>query len=428
MVDTADMRYEKNPNLRKLMKQLKDAAYDAEDLLDELECQALKQKIQHGGEQASDLFSVAFNMSDYDAGTKLREIQGNLSEITANMKNTMELLNLHDPGRRSNMKLPCRETSSFLTETRVYGRDRELEKVVELLSTSVEKSGPDINNLCVLPLLGIGGIGKTTLAQFVYNDATVRKHFELKIWVCVSDSFDVKRLTKEIIESVTNEKQSDLMNLDTLQVILKVKIASKRFLLVLDDVWSVDTHGLDEWQKLCAPLRFGAQGSMVMVTTRDLRIASIVGTMKEILLDGLEDDDYWELFKKCAFGSLNPEEHPELEAIGRKIAGKLKGSPLAAKTIGSLLRSNANKGYWRTTMESEVWELPQDENGVLSVLRLSYRYLPGHLKQCFTFCSLFPKAHEFYQDQLIQIWMAEGYITPEENKTVEDVGRSYVCE
>ncbi|XP_065044249.1 putative disease resistance protein RGA1 [Musa acuminata AAA Group] len=428
MVDTADMRYEKNPNLRKLMKQLKDAAYDAEDLLDELECQALKQKIQHGGEQASDLFSVAFNMSGYDAGTKLREIQGNLSEITANMKNTMELLNLHDPGRRSNMKLPCRETSSFLTETRVYGRDRELEKVVELLSTSVEKSGPDINNLSVLPLLGIGGIGKTTLAQFVYNDATVRKHFELKIWVCVSDSFDVKRLTKEIIESVTNEKQSDLMNLDTLQVILKVKIASKRFLLVLDDVWSVDTHGLDEWPKLCAPLRFGAQGSMVMVTTRDLRIASIVGTMKEILLDGLEDDDYWELFKKCAFGSLNPEEHPELEAIGRKIAGKLKGSPLAAKTIGSLLRSNANKGYWRTTMESEVWELPQDENGVLSVLRLSYRYLPGHLKQCFTFCSLFPKAHEFYQDQLIQIWMAEGYITPEENKTVEDVGRSYVCE
>ncbi|RRT78853.1 hypothetical protein B296_00014425, partial [Ensete ventricosum] len=243
MVDTADMRSEKNPNLRKLMKQLKDAAYDAEDLLDEFEYQVLKQKIQHGGDQASDLFSLAFNLPGYDAGTKLREIQRNLSEITANMKNTMELLNLHDGGRRSNMKLPSRETSSFLTETRVYGRDRELEKVVELLSTSVEKSGPDISNLCVLPLLGIGGIGKTTLAQFLYNDAAVRKHFELKIWVCVSDSFDVKRLTKEIIESVTNKKQSDLMNLDTLQVILKVKIASRRFLLVLDDVWSIDTHG-----------------------------------------------------------------------------------------------------------------------------------------------------------------------------------------
>ncbi|RZR87761.1 hypothetical protein BHM03_00015223 [Ensete ventricosum] len=415
MVDTADMRYEKNPNLRKLMKQLKDASYDAEDLLDEFEYQVLKQKIQHGGDQASDLFSLAFNLPGYDAGTKLREIQRNLSEITANMKNTMELLNLHDGGRRSNMKLPSRETSSFLTETRVYGRDRELEKVVELLSTSVEKSGPDISNLCVLPLLGIGGIGKTTLAQFLYNDAAVRKHFELKIWVCVSDSFDVKRLTKEIIESVTNKKQSDLMNLDTLQVILKVKIASRRFLLVLDDVWSIDTHGMDEWQKLCAPLRFGAGGSMVMVTTRDLRIASIVGTMKAISLEGLEDDDYW-------------EEHPELEAIGRKIAGKLKGSPLAAKKIGSLLRTDVNKGFWRTTMESEVWELPQDDNGVLSVLRLSYRYLLGHLKQCFTFCSLFPKDHEFYADQLIQIWMAEGYITPEENKTVEDVGRSYICE
>ncbi|KAJ8504799.1 hypothetical protein OPV22_005687 [Ensete ventricosum] len=112
---------------------------------------------------------------------------------------------------------------------------------------------------------------------------------------------------------------------------------------------------------------------MVMVTTRDLRIASIVGTMKAISLEGLEDDDYWELFKKCAFGFLDPEEHPELETIGRKIAGKLKGSPLAAKKIGSLLRTNVNKGFWRTTMESEVWELPQDDNGVLSVLRRSYR-------------------------------------------------------
>ncbi|CAL9765224.1 unnamed protein product [Musa acuminata subsp. burmannicoides] len=429
ILDKAETRWNhKNTSLVELVRQLKDAAYDAEDLLEELEYQAAKQKVEHRGDQISDLFSFSLSTASEwlgadgdDAGTRLREIQGKLCNIAADMMDIMQLLAPDDGGRQFDWKVVRRETSSFLTENVVFGRDQEREKVVELLLDS----GSGNSSFSVLPLVGIGGVGKTTLAQLVYNDNRVGNYFHLKVWVCVSDNFNVKRLTKEIIESATKVEQSDKLNLDTLQQILKEKIASERFLLVLDDVWS---ENRDDWERLCAPLRFAARGSKVIVTTRDTKIASIFGTMKEISLDGLEDDAYWELFKNCAFGSVNPQEHLELEVIGRKIAGKLKGSPLAAKTLGSLLRSDVSQEHWRTIMESEVWQLPQAENEILPVLWLSYQHFPGHLRQCFAFCAVFHKDYLFYKHELIQTWMAEGFIAPQGNKRVEDVGSSYFHE
>ncbi|RRT71919.1 hypothetical protein B296_00034972 [Ensete ventricosum] len=308
ILDKAETRWNhQNTSLVELVRLLKDAAFDAEDLLEEFEYQAVKQKVEHRGDQISDFFSFCLTTASEwlgadgdDAGTRLREIQGKLCDIAADMMDVMQLSAPDDGGRQFDSKMVRRETSSFLTENVVFGRDQEREKVVQLLLDSGSGDG----NFSVLPLVGIGGVGKTTLAQLVYNDHRVGNYFHLKVWVCVSDNFDVKRLTKEMIECATKVEQSDKLNLDTLQQILKEKIASERFLLVLDDVWS---ENRDDWEKLCAPLRFAAQGSKIIVTTRDTKIASIIGTMKEISLDGLEDDAYWELFKKCAFGSRLPE-------------------------------------------------------------------------------------------------------------------------
>lgn len=407
------------------MKQLKDASFDAENLLDEFEHQTLKHKIEG---QAGDFFTLAFTTASHlfsaesnDFGGRLRAIQERLCEIAADLIDIMQLLSMDDAGRQSNGKLVRRETSSFLTEDIVFGRDNEREKVIALLLGSAEGSGSSNHVFSVLPLVGIGGVGKTTLAQLVYNDDRVGNYFQLKIWICVSDDFDVKRLTKELIESATREEQSGLTNLDTLQLTLKEKIELKKFLLVLDDVWS---ENKDEWDKLCAPLRFGAHGSKIIVTTRNMKVASMTGTMSTIFLHGLEDDPLWELFKRYAFASQIVEEHPELVIIGREIAGKLKGSPLAAKTLGSLLRSDLNEQHWRTIMDSQVWQLPQQENEILPVLQLSYHYLSGHLKQCFAFCSVFRKDYVFCEHTLVSIWMAEGFIAPQENRRMEDVGSS----
>nr|CAD1841081.1 unnamed protein product [Ananas comosus var. bracteatus] len=237
------------------------------------------------------------------------------------------------------------------------------------------------------------------------------------MWVCVSHSFDVKRLTKQMIESATGETQADL-SLDSLQVILQRKVmTSRRFLLVLDDVRREDDS--EEWRMLCAPLRQGHQGSMILVTARSRRVADVMGTMEPIRLQSLSDDDCWKFLKSRAFG---PEAVPsDLEAVGTSMAAKLKGSPSAVISLAgrlsqlsqlSRLNGRTSVGDWRRIMNTEMWESQQD--GIMEPFLLSYQYLPGHLKQCFSFCSIFPKQYPFNQRELVGVWMAQGFIAPQE--------------
>ncbi|XP_042449189.1 putative disease resistance protein RGA3 [Zingiber officinale] len=281
------------------------------------------------------------------------------------------------------LELIFNKTSPFLI-CKVLGREKEQKRIIELLLRSTDESASASDSgsgFSVLPLVGIGGVGKTTLAQLVYKHEEIQNHFALKIWICVSDNFNVQRLTKEIIEFVTETQHSSQMKLAVLQNILKKEIASKRILLVLDDVWNED----EEWRKLCAPFQDAAAGSKVIVTTRSKNIADKIGTVEAIVLGDLDKISFWELFKKCAFGPSKPEEHPELEEIGRIIASKLRGLPVAAKTVGNLLGSNMNPHYWRRIMKSEVWELQQNKNDIIPVLQLSYQYLSAPLKWYFVF-------------------------------------------
>ncbi|XP_020083794.1 disease resistance protein RGA2-like [Ananas comosus] len=169
----------------------------------------------------------------------------------------------------------------------VFGNE-EKESLIQLLLRSADGSGSSKSNFSVLSIVGDEGVGKTALAKLVYNDPRVQKHFELKIWVCASESLDVKQLIKEIItESGTEEKQSILTDLDSLQLILKGKMMSRRFVLVLDDVRIIDSS---EWQKLYVALNHGLQGSILFVTARSLEIANQLDTSYPIFLVGLTDD------------------------------------------------------------------------------------------------------------------------------------------
>uniref|UniRef100_A0A804IFC9 NB-ARC domain-containing protein n=1 Tax=Musa acuminata subsp. malaccensis TaxID=214687 RepID=A0A804IFC9_MUSAM len=150
-----------------------------------------------------------------------------------------------------------------------------------------------------------------------------------------------------------------------------------------------------------------------------------------IPLGVLDEASYWKLFKKCAFGSEYDGECPQLEDIAKKIVSRLKGLPLAARMVGGLLKEGMNEKNWRIIAESEIWQLPQNEEGVLPVLQLSYQFLPPHLRRCFVFCSLFPKDHRFGGEHLVRLWMAEGYVAQDnmkDNMTLEAVGSDYFRE
>ncbi|XP_042474105.1 putative disease resistance protein At3g14460 [Zingiber officinale] len=215
------------------------------------------------------------------------------------------------------------------------------------------------------------------------------------------------------------------MELESLQKILHQHIAQKKFLLFLDDVWS-DNKNI--WHKFCALLKVGAHGSKIIVTTRDMKVSKMVSLVEPILLHGLDEVAFRQLFNKCSFGTLDPEDYPELQDIGRNIADKLKGSPLAAKTLGSVLQSDLCQQHWDTIMKSDIWKVKQDEDDIMPALHLSYKYLNENLKQCFAFCPLFPKDYKFDKAELVRMWMAEGFIEDTNTKRMEDVGSDYFLE
>jgi hypothetical protein len=401
------------------LHKLKDVVYDAEDVLDEIATEALQRKLdaefQTTASKIRNSISTFFSHFVKEIEPKIKEILDKL-EYLASQKDVLGLK--EGVGRESLKRLP---TTSLVEESCIFGRDDDKEKIISLLLSN-DATGNE--NLCVIPIVGMGGIGKTTLAQLVYKDKSVKKHFDLQAWVCVSDEFDVLKLTKTILEEVGSSTDVDSKNLNMLQLALNEKLMGNKFLLVLDDVWN---ENYADWEMLSNPFKSGALGSIVIVTTRNDSVASIMRTAPTHRLKTLLEDDCWSLFAKHAFYDGNSNaRRPDLEVIGRQIVKKCKGLPLAAKTIGGLLRSKLDVDEWKRILKSELWDSPTIKTNILPALSLSYTYLPSHLKQCFAYCSIFPKGYIFTKCQLVILWMAEGFLEETRNKRMEDVGEDYL--
>jgi hypothetical protein len=421
LLNDAEEKQFHSPAVEKWLQMAKDALYGAEDILDELATEALKCKVE-AESQASPNQVWSWNLISTPSSRGIESKLKNIIEKLELIAKYKEVLGLKDSigGRSSGIKqrLP---TTSLVDETCVYGRDHDKGLIMDLLL----REAPSNNKIGVVPIVGMGGIGKTTLAQIVYNDDRVKRHFDLRIWVCVSDQFDVVRVTKTILRSVTL-KSTDLNDLNLLQVSLKEKLAGKRFLLVLDDVWKKRNN---DWDLLWNPLKTGARGCKILVTTRNRDVASSMGTVPAHHLRGLSSDDCWLLFTSQAFEHRNNDYCSNLEAIGREVVEKCEGLPLAAKRLGILLCSRQEEDEWKDILNRKIWDLPDDESDILQSLRLSYHHLPAHLKQCFAYCSIFPPGYEFDKDSLVLLWMAEGFVQqPKTKKSLEEVGGEYFLE
>ncbi|XP_075656992.1 putative disease resistance protein RGA3 [Castanea sativa] len=325
------------------------------------------------------------------------------------------------------------KTTSYVDVSEILGRDKVKKDLVSiLLGKGTEKE----KHPNVISLVGMGGIGKTTIAQLAYNDQKVQAHFEIKVWVCVSDPFDQCKVGKEILESVERqckvgkeslesvERQSP--NLTALQSLLDRfcdKVQGKKVFLVFDDVWTEDYA---KWKPFRDALKnCGSQSSRILVTTRKDQVAKMMESANTIKLNELSEEDCWLLFSKIAFFDKDPQQREQLEDFGRQISKKCKGLPLAAKTLGSLMRFKKSREEWRNVLNNNLWELEDVERGLFAPLLLSYYDLSSPLKRCFLYCAVFPKDHVFSVQDLVYMWIAHGFVELKGNVEVEIMAQEY---
>ncbi|KAL7204052.1 hypothetical protein ACSBR2_017170 [Camellia fascicularis] len=406
---------------------LQDLAYDLDDVVDEFATEALRQSLKAKPHQVSSskVWNPILNFKPGDVRFNFK-MRSKIEDITTRLRTSFEQCSKLNLVKIVGTTTPTKtwqrpESTSLLKEPRVYGREKDQRKIIELLVGGGESSR---NKVDVIPIVGMGGIGKTTLAQMVYNDETVKKHFDLKAWVCVSDEFDIMKITKAIYDLVTSQTCS-FNNLDQAQVQLKQALAGKKFLIVLDDVWN---KKYNDWNDLSSPFNDGAQGSKVVMTTRSRDVARMMATVELHDVEILSDEDCWSLFAQHAFENRSIDANPNLVSIGKKIVEKCKGLPLAAKTLSGLLRCKERDEEWVDVLCSKIWDLSHEESDILPALRLSYHHLPSHLKQCFAYCSIIPNDYEFEEEEIVLLWMAEGFILQKREKQMEDVGGEYFRE
>ncbi|XP_050245841.1 putative disease resistance protein RGA1 [Quercus robur] len=419
----AEEKQASDQRLRTWLGKLKDVLNDAENVLDEFQYRVLQKEVMKRYWSTSKKVRYFFSCPNplvfrFEMAHKIKDIRGRVDNIAADK----DKFNLAQAFEDRKITMHGRDmTHSFVHSSDVIGRDDDREKIIHLLME--QDAG---RNVSVIPIVGIGDLGKTTLTKLVYNDERVARHFQLRKWVCVSEDFDVRSLIIEIIKSHVGSINENL-SIDQLQILLRELLKDNKFLLVLDDVWNEDRN---KWMELEDLLRDGYNGSKIIVTTRNNSVATIMGTVPTYHLDGLSNEECMSLFVKLAFKEGEEKQYPNLLEIGNDIVKKCKGVPLAVRTLASLLYSKVDEREWKSIRDNEIWHLKQNEGDILPALRLSYNQLPFHLKQCFAYCSLFPKDYEFKSLLLVQFWMAHGLLqSPDnENQDLEDIGNLYIKE
>ncbi|XP_030970562.1 disease resistance protein RGA2-like [Quercus lobata] len=410
LLDDAQKKQSSDESVRIWLMKLRDVAYDADNVLD---YESFWQEVQTQNLMVDQVRSFSF--FNLDKVKTIRQLLDKIVHDVAGFGLRMELVN-SIPNISLDMNI-----DPLLDDSEVVGREYDVTKMVNVLISSSNQQV-----ISILPIVGMAGLGKTTLARLVYNNELIKKHFDVLAWVNVGIHFDVEGILREILISL-EEDLSDL-NYDKILQICAEKLRAIKYLLILDDVQDED---LEKWDTLKGYLsKFNSStGNNIVVTTRSDNVAKIMETHPKHQLEKLSKDDCWSIFKKRTFTNGRIPLTLDLEVIGREIAKKCGGVPWVARVLGGTMSFECDKNNWLEIQNNEIWDLLDEDNSdIFPMLKLCFDHLPTpSLKRCFAYCAIFPKDYDMKKDEVIQYWMAEGFLelAKEVNMVMEDIGDMY---
>ncbi|KAL6013334.1 hypothetical protein ACLOJK_003827 [Asimina triloba] len=336
-----------------------------------------------------------------------------------------------------------RQTSPLLDDSEVVGVENDMETLVALL-TDGESSRR------VVCIVGMGGLGKTTVARKVYNNEEVKRHFACRAWICVSQDYNCRDLLLALLasEDILQDMLSEMVETDgfgwngtleklkekliksleeTSNIVLKEKLflclQRKRYLVVLDDAWDRTA-----WDLLVSACPNTNLGSRILLTTRNKAVVSRTQCIFHEL-KCLGEEESWKLFCMTAFPEQGIQCPQNLEQTGKEIVAKCHGLPLAIVLMAGLLSGKEKLEYeWEKVLRNICSNFHEANPQMEEILALSYNDLPIHLKHCFLYLGILTKNHEIYAEKLIRLWIAEGFIEPSMNGTPEEVAEKYLDE
>ncbi|KAJ4773370.1 Disease resistance protein RGA2 [Rhynchospora pubera] len=438
---------ENSPNKTKLgawLKRLKDAYYDAEEAIDLLEYQLLEQNLKTEDRRTRvSLFSLLVppclqNIMLIKKRISLKiELKIHIDKLVQIAKEANEFCNLLEaPPDYASTSNSDRETICQLSGI-VFGREKDKEVVARLLREEQQPGLSDRPGVPIIIIMGRSGIGKTTLAQYVYQYMGKQTYFDLLLWVHVPRKFKAADIVKKTLRNIHSkygalhvDNYDPSGSLDDLAARMSRMLGSKKFLLILDDFWCDAEDEREQWKNFISCFSGWQPAGKIILTTQSVRAAenadlADLTEIKTYHLQQLEKGEFFKLFMHHAWPSNRSMQRVEFKNIGYKIAAKLRGDPGTAKIVGHQLREKLEVSHWERIAEKD-W---LGDN--MKVRIWSYQQLPAHLQRCFAFCGLFLKGVQFPGQFLIQLWIAEGYVKPvdkDNQGSMEEIGERYLNE
>ncbi|KAL6658412.1 hypothetical protein ACP70R_003998 [Stipagrostis hirtigluma subsp. patula] len=425
----ADRRNITDQCVQAWVKEFRGAMYEATDIIDLCHLKNMEQSSPHreAGCFNSFLFCMRNPHHAHEIGSRIKSLNQRLDSIKKRSEgfNFINLGSYEDRDRQlATSRLASRETSSELDKSGVVG-ERINEDTRNLVGMLKEESHDD-NKIMVFAIVGVGGIGKTTLAQNIFNNEVIQQEFTKKIWLSVNKEFSDSDLLKRAITEAGGNLQTVGNTKGALERTLKEILNGLKTLLVMDDVWD---HRAWEGVLKTPLINSLAQGSRVLITTRHDYVAQGMMAVRPYhRIDKLEPEDAWSLLKKQIVGNENNHQVDMLKDIGMSIIAKCGCLPLAVKVMGGLLRQkNTRKGEWENVLKDCIWSISEMPEELNHAIYLSYQDLKPSLKPCFLHFSLLPK-RIYFVDSVVGMWISEGIIHGHPSDDLEKLGRKYYDE